>query len=206
MLLDDSDDIPNKPLEMFIREWEEEAKREEYICNDAKGNNMNNEPYFPIYERPTIEEMKDTWGIYCNPHEECTDEQADWDVYRFIPTFWYCGYDEGSLTISPCTENTYWRIFDYPLKISKNQTKRMTNLLVNRIHNNDCSNSNDEDSMRRDYTAYNKTLIFSRPIQEKRDSQSVYCCKSDDFKAEAKDHKYWENLWPRDYHGRKGWK
>ena len=25
---------------------------------------MNNEPYFPIYERPSIEEMKDTWGIY----------------------------------------------------------------------------------------------------------------------------------------------
>ena len=78
--------MPNKPLEMFVREWEEEAKREECMCDDAKGIGIcSNEPYFPVHERPTKEETKDTWGMHCNPHEECTNEQANWDACRLIP-------------------------------------------------------------------------------------------------------------------------
>lgn len=107
-------------------------------------------------------------------------------------TFSITNIYSSSLTIPPCTENTQWRIFDVPLKISKDQSARMSNLLVSQL----------DDSCNRASIAYNRTV--SRPIQAKK--QSVFCCESDDFKADVRDHDYWESLWPEKYHGRKGLK
>jgi len=186
-LLDDSEDTPNAPLEMFIREWEEEAKKKEFLCS---GEGVSLKQYNSTYQRPSKKEMKDIWGETCGK-KGCSKGDADWNVYRFIPTFWYCGY-KGSLTIPPCTENVHWRIYDVPLKISKDQSSRMSNLLVNQL----------DDNCNKGSIAYNKTV--SRPMQTKR--QSVFCCKGDDFKAEVKDDDYWKSLWPKNYHGRKGLK
>jgi len=189
VLLDDTDDVPNKPLEMFIQKWEEQANEKEFICKVKELKKIN--PFVPIHKETNSTEMKDVWG-------DAGPNEADWNVYEFIPTFWYCGYD-GSLTISPCSDNTYWRIFDLPLKISKDQSERMADLLLNQIDTDDCGS--------KEYAGYNKTsLTFSRPLQTERDFQSVYCCKSDDYKAEANNHEYWESMWPKDYHGRNGWK
>merc|ERR1712194_178073 len=187
VLLDDSDDQPNAPLEMFIREWEEEAKKKEFLCNKEEGSIQQ---YNRTYERPSKKEMKDIWGCGKNDNH-CSKGYADWDVYRFIPTFWYCGY-KGSLTIPPCTENVHWRIYDVPLKISKDQSARMSNLLVSQL----------DDECNRGSIAYNRTV--SRPIQSKR--QSVFCCKGSDFKANVQDKDYWKSLWPKNYHGIKGLK
>lgn len=188
VLLDDSEDIPNAPLEMFIREWEEVAKKKQYLCSREEGQIL--QQYNRTYELPSRKEMEGIWGTSCG-NRKCSKNDADWDVYRFIPTFWYCGY-KGSLTIPPCTENTHWRIFDVPLKISKDQSARMSNLLVSQL-DDDCNIGS---------IAYNRTV--SRPIQSKR--QSVFCCEGDDFKADVSNHDYWKSLWPEKYHGRKGLK
>ena len=58
---------------------------------------------------------------------------------------------------------------------------------MNRIdYDNKCYSSKNEDSMKTGDTACNKTLIFSRPLQEKRDSQRVYCCESNDLRLKKK--------------------
>merc|ERR1712151_108801 len=194
VLLDTDDDYENDALEVLIREWEEVAAKKKYKC-DRKKKVPNLKKYERKYKEPGRKGYGSSkwdriWGKYCGGRR-CNNGAADWDVYRFIPTFWYCGY-KGSLTIPPCTENVHWRIYDVPLKISKDQSARMSNLLVSQL----------DDECNRGSIAYNRTV--SRPVQSKR--QSVFCCKGSDFKANVKDKDYWKSLWPKDYHGRKGLK
>ena len=86
--MDDTEDIPNAPLEMFIREWEEVAKKKQFLCS---GEGASLKQYNSTYERPSKKEMEEIWGTNCG-NNKCSDDAADWNVYRFIPTFWYCGY------------------------------------------------------------------------------------------------------------------
>lgn len=201
ILLDKDDDEENDALEVLIREWEEEAAQKKYKC-DRK----NKVPNLQKYERKHKEagrkgygssKWNKIWGKYCGGRS-CNNGAADWDVYRFVPTFWYCGY-KGSLTIPPCTELVHWRIFDLPLKVGKDQIERMTDLLANQLDDN-CNVKNIG------YVDKKKRKHFNRPLQKKR--QSVYCCDSDDFKVDIPDasHDYWEDMWPRKYHGRDGLK
>jgi len=70
------------------------------------------------------------------------------------------------------------------------------------------SNQLDDDCNTLDigYTDKRKRKSFNRPLQKKR--QSVYCCDSGDFMVDIPDssHDYWEDMWPRKYHGFKGLK
>ena len=88
VLLDVTEDIPNAPLEMFIREWEEEAKKKQFLCS---GEGVSLKQYNSTHERPGKSEMKDIWGSTCSK-KGCSQGSADWNVYSFILMFWYCGY------------------------------------------------------------------------------------------------------------------
>lgn len=101
-MLDDSKDEQNDRLEQFIREWEEVSWERQSIC---KGTN-----YTRTHKRASKDEMEEIWGI---PRRKV---EADYDLYKLLPTIWYCAYN-GGITIPPCTKNVIWRILDLPLVI-----------------------------------------------------------------------------------------
>jgi len=180
ILIDDSLDKENIQLEQFIREWEEVAWKHQSNCIRRK------DPSAPSYYRTYVnvlseKEITDIWGI------ENHTKRADFDVYQFFTTGWYCGY-KGSLTSPPCTEMADWRILDVPMQISRSQLQRMQALLSRRL----------DDSCNLATASFQGQV--NRPLQ--RNKKSIWCCTTDDWEFRVgEDPLFWQNSWPDDYHG-----
>ena len=176
--MDYTDDKENIHLEQFIREWEEVARKTKNNCD------RRHDPTIPLYARKypilTKEEMEEVWG----KHD--TKSKSDYDIFRFMTTGWYCGY-EGSITEPPCSRRVYWRVLDLPMKISVDQYERIKRLIVGRL-NNDCQPE----------SAHYQGRV-NRPLQYRDD---VSCCTSSDWPYRVdKDPMHWFESWPIDYHG-----
>jgi len=176
--MDYTDDKENIYLEQFIREWEEVAWKTKNTCD--RRYNPTIPPYTRRYPTLTREEMIEIWG------EEDTRSKSDYDIFRFMTTGWYCGY-EGSITEPPCSRRVYWRVLDLPMKISANQYDRIKRLIVGRLNNN-CQPE----------SAHYFGKV-NRPLQYRDD---VWCCTSSDWTFRiGKDPPHWFDSWPIDYHG-----
>jgi len=185
IMLDDTDDVHNPQLEQFIREWEEASWETKNNCDRRIDPTIPKRPrtHFNVL---SDREIYDIWGI----DKQNDDTKADFDIYRLIPTSWYCGY-RGTLTAPPCTERIHWRIMDLPIPISRSQVTRMQNLLVNRLDSN-CKKVS---------SAYKGTV--NRPLQSKR--KTVWCCDGTHWPLREKDPDFWYQTWPIDYHGWKSY-
>lgn len=175
ILMDATNDAKHEQLELFIKEWEEEALKRKIECDGKK--------YKRTYFQPGYDEMRKIWQL--------SDKQkSDWDLYKFATTTYHCGY-EGSVTEPPCSERAIYRVLDLPMQISKDQKKRLKNLLLTTLD----KNCNIPD------IANEKTGGVNRPIQEQNDN-NVFCCTSEDWPLKW-EQEYWLSKWPKKYHGRK---
>jgi len=175
-MMDKNSNEENEQLELFIREWEEVSEERASQCNGSK--------YKRKYNYPTPKQMKKIWAAGNN-------WKSDFDIYRMLPTLWYCGYN-GSLTIPPCHQRVVWRVLDLPMTMSKKQFKRIQKLIKNQLDENCKPNK----------TAYKRKEV-SRPLQHNRND--IFCCQGTDWNLNAHDKKVWEErakLWPDNYHGR----
>ena len=68
----------NPMLELFIKEWEEEARKRAMSCQGKK--------YTRIHEYPSSKVVRKAFGAGPN-------WPVDYELYKILPTVWYCGYE-----------------------------------------------------------------------------------------------------------------
>lgn len=180
MMMDDRSNEENAHLEQFLQEWEEISWKKENECK--RRLDPYEMPYARTYRRLNRQEMKQVWG-------DDKDWRSDFNLYSFLTTIWYCGY-EGSLTVVPCTEKVDWRVLDLPMKMSRDQHRRIRKLLLNQLDDK----CNKMESI--DYKGG-----FNRPLQKNRNK--AWCCDSGDWALEEEDVDFWSDKWPKKYHGYK---
>jgi len=164
ILLDSTHDKPNPRVEEFVREWEETYYKTKHDCRQKY--NTIKEDYQRTYPRRTPFEMAQIWD-----HPDDVPGKADWDVYGFLPTPWYCGY-RGTLTVPPCKVDVIWRVADWPLTVSVEQVERMRKVLLNPIVEEDCSEGRNE-------VAFEGGV--NRPVQVQNDKR-LWCCTRENWK------------------------
>ena len=193
----DENDEENVQLEQFIRQWEEKSWKRQNECERKKDPSVAEyaPTYYNVYRKNV---MKEIWDL---PQGDGNSTlRADFNVWRFMPTGYYCGY-QGSLTTPPCTEKVTWRILDLPMKMSINQYERMQTILTNRIDTTTCEITS---------AAYNGTV--NRPLQNETNQNAVsngpnkmFCCNAYNWPfSDENDPNYWLESWPLDYHGWQG--
>ena len=176
--VDYEQDQHNEQFEDFILKWEDDYNKKLYECQNRENKNMD--PFIPKYRRRSMTEMNQIWGDH-----EGWPGNADYDLYKLIPTVYYYGY-EGSSTAPPCGQRVYWRIQDLPMQISHDQYNRIKTMILDQKDEN-CKSSS---------KAYKGGV--NRPIQEIKDK--VWYCDSRIW--DVKHPKIWCDKWPADYHGR----
>ena len=68
----------------ILIEWEEVSWRKESECK--RRLDPYEMPYTRTYRRLNRQEMKQIWG-------DDKDWRSDFNLYRFLTTLWYCGYE-----------------------------------------------------------------------------------------------------------------
>lgn len=93
------------------------------------------------------------------------------------------------MTAPPCTEKVFWRIFDLPLEMSRDQSWRIRKLTLQQL----------DEYCNRGSNAYQQGV--NRPLQKNKNK--IYRCTGKNWPAEVYEKESWLNKWPKDYHGRK---